>query len=110
MAPRLPMAPRKVPVIGFGRAMVGSLVWGGKMKTQQKIEREWWFGLRWPKLHGKTQQPAESQRLRRGGLKEEARPGWSIGGDIVPSFGATIGTTKKSRGNGVEANPMLSPH
>ncbi len=34
--------------------------WGGKMKTQQKIERGGWFGLRWPKLHGKTQQPAES--------------------------------------------------
>jgi len=30
MAPRLPMAPRKVPVIGFGRAMVGSLVGGAK--------------------------------------------------------------------------------
>ncbi len=30
MAPRLPMAPRKVPVIGFGRAMVGSLVGGEK--------------------------------------------------------------------------------
>ncbi len=36
--------------------------WGGKMKTRRKIEREWWFGLRWPKLHGKTQQPAESRR------------------------------------------------
>jgi hypothetical protein len=30
MAPRLPMAPRKVPVIQFGRAMVGSLVGGAK--------------------------------------------------------------------------------
>ncbi len=38
--------------------------WGGKMKTQQKIEWEWWFGLRWSKLHGKTQQPAESRRSR----------------------------------------------
>ncbi len=64
MVPRLPMAPRKVPVIGFGRPMVGSLVGVGKMKTQQKIEREWWFGLRWPKLHGKTQQPAKSRRSR----------------------------------------------
>ena len=69
--------------------------WGGKMKTQRKIEREWWFGLKWPKLHGKTQQPAESQRSRCGVLIEEARLGWSVGGDVVPSFGATIGTTKK---------------
>ncbi len=30
MAPRLPMAPRKVPVIGLGCAMVGSLVGGTK--------------------------------------------------------------------------------
>ncbi len=30
MAPLLPMAPRKVPVIGFGRAMVSSLVGGAK--------------------------------------------------------------------------------
>ncbi len=30
MAPRLPMAPRKVPMIGFDRAMVGSLVGGAK--------------------------------------------------------------------------------
>ncbi len=30
IAPRFPMAPRKAPVIGFGRAMVGSFVGGGK--------------------------------------------------------------------------------
>ncbi len=30
MAPPLSMAPRKMPVIGFGRAMVGSLVGGAK--------------------------------------------------------------------------------
>ncbi len=64
------------------------------MKTQQKIEREWWFGLRWPKLHGKMQQPAKSQRSQCGVLIEEARPGWSVGGDVVPSFGATIRMTK----------------
>ncbi len=71
------------------------LCWGGKMKTQRKIEREWWFGLRWPKLHGKMQQPAESRRSQWGVLIEEARPGWSVGEDVVPSFEATIGTTKK---------------
>ncbi len=64
MAPRLPMAPRKMPMIRFGRTMVDSHVGGAKMKTQQKIEREWWFGLRWPKIHGKTQQPAKSWRSR----------------------------------------------
>ncbi len=94
MAPRIPMAPRKVPVIGFGRAMVGSLVGGAKWR-QQKIEKEWWFGLKWPKLHGKMQQPAESQRSRWVVLIEETRPGWSVGRDVVPLFGATIGTTKK---------------
>ncbi len=73
------------------------LCWGGKMKTQQKIEREWWLGLRWPKLYGKMQQPTESWRSWWGVLGEEPRLGWSVGGDVVPSFGAMIGTTTKKR-------------
>ncbi len=61
MVPRLHMALRKVPVIVFLPRHGWFPCWGGKMKTQQIIEREWWFGLRWPKLHGKKQQPAESR-------------------------------------------------
>ncbi len=38
MALRLPMAPRKVPVIGFGRAMVGSLVGGENEDTEKNRE------------------------------------------------------------------------
>jgi hypothetical protein len=68
------------------------------MTTHRKIEREWWFGLRWLKLYGKKQQPTENRRSRWGVLIEEARAGWSAGGDVVPSFGATIGTTKKIEG------------
>jgi hypothetical protein len=28
-------------------------------------------------------------------MREEARPRRSVGGDVIPSFGATIGMTKK---------------
>jgi hypothetical protein len=76
---------------GGGR---GTIVWGDDW-NDKKIERKWGHGLKWPKLHGKTQQPAESRHSRLGVLIEEARLGWSVGGGIVPSFGATIGTTKK---------------
>jgi hypothetical protein len=31
-------------------------------------------------------------------LIEEARLGWSTGGDVNPSFGVTIGTMKKIEG------------
>ena len=68
------------------------------MTTHRKIEREWWFGLRWLKLYGKKQQPTENRRSRWVVWIEEARVGWSAGGDVVPSFGVTIGTTKKKEG------------
>ncbi len=64
------------------------------MTTHQKIEREWWFGLRWLKLYGKKQQPAKNWRSQWGVLIEEARVGWSTGWDAIPLFGVTIGTTK----------------
>jgi hypothetical protein len=34
------------------------------MKTHQKIEREWWFGLRRLKLYGKMQHPTKNWHLR----------------------------------------------
>ncbi len=33
-------------------------------------------------------------------LREDARPGWSAWGDVIPLFGATIGATKKIEGHG----------
>jgi hypothetical protein len=36
-------------------------------------------------------------------LREDARPRWSAWGDVVPSFGATIGATKKIEGHGAMA-------
>jgi hypothetical protein len=40
-----------------------TIVWGDDW-NDKKIERKWGLGLKWPKLHGKTQQPAESWRSR----------------------------------------------
>ncbi len=71
---------------------------GATIGTTKEIEWKWGLGLRWLRLYGKTQQPAESRRSRWGVLIEEARLGWSAGGGAVPSFGATIGTTKKKEG------------
>jgi hypothetical protein len=68
---------------------------GATIGMTKKIEGKWGLGLRWLKFYGKTQQPAESWRSQWGVLIEEARLGWSAGGDVVPSFGATIGTKKK---------------
>ncbi len=70
------------------------ILWGDDW-NDEKIEGKWGLGLRWLKFYGKTQQPAESWHSQWGVLIEEARLGWSAGGDVVPSFGATIGTTKK---------------
>ena len=38
-----------------------------------------------------------------GDLREDAPLGWSAWGDVVPSFGATIGATKKIEGHGAMA-------
>ena len=38
-----------------------TIVWGDDW-NDKKIERKWGRGLKWPKLHGKTQQPAKSRR------------------------------------------------
>ncbi len=40
-----------------------TIVWGDDW-NEKKIERKWGHGLKWPKLHGKTQEPAESRRSR----------------------------------------------
>ncbi len=45
MAPWLPMAPHKVPVIGFGRVMVGSLVGGAKWRHSKKLRGNGGFAL-----------------------------------------------------------------
>ena len=37
-------------------------LFGATIGTTKKIERKWGHGLKWPKLHGKIQQPAKSWR------------------------------------------------
>ena len=51
-----------------------TIVWGDDW-NDKKIERKCGHGLKWPKLHGKMQQPAESQRSRWGILTEDIRNG-----------------------------------
>ncbi len=38
-----------------------------------------------------------------GVLRDDARPGWSAWGEVVPSFGVTIGAKKKIEGHGAMA-------
>jgi hypothetical protein len=61
---------------------------------QQNIEEKWGLGFRWLKLNGKTQQPTKNWRSQWRVLIEEAHPWWSMGGGVIPLFGATIGTKK----------------
>jgi hypothetical protein len=68
------------------------------MKTHRKIEREWWFGLRRPKLYGKTQQPTESRRSRWWGPERRCAAGVERVGGRRPIVWGDDWSDEKNRG------------
>ncbi len=96
MAPRIPMVPRKAPVIGFGSAMAGSPVWEAKWRCIKKIEGKWCLGLRWPTLWRKKQQSNRSRRPRWEGCWRGDRLVLSVWGGVIASIWAAIRTMKKN--------------
>ena len=96
MAPRIPMVPRKAPVVGFGGAMTGLPVWVAKKRRIKKQRDEQVLALGGLRSITITDNQPIVGGSGRVDVWVEVR-GWeSVWGDTVPSFGAAIQTMKKT--------------
>ncbi len=96
MAPRLPMVPCKVPMVGFGGKIVGLPVWGENKDASKKEMDEGVLAL-----GGQNCEETHNNQIvicGRSGrdVEEKAWPVWSTGGDAITSIWVAIRRTKKN--------------
>ena len=97
LVPPVPISEGQACGVRFALSAISSLDWHAKKRPIKKQSDGQGLGLRWPPFVDEKQKSTSSLRPRWDGCQSlETRWGWSVWGDTVPSFGATIQTMKKN--------------